>query len=179
MGILSSLNFYRDLCMLSQPPWVYICISLVVPGKHCFLEAIHYLWLLKKILPSPLSQIVQTSHLGFSASKSLILNILPSCRSLCWLPSVAKSFSVERGMIHGYSDMSLGVIGSLCSFHRKILVVFPVGPMTSLVLELIYSIRNGTPFHAVALNSIKKWLGGWLVTFITFVPHCIRGITSL
>lgn len=59
--------------------------------------------------------------------------------------------------------MSLGVIVSLCSFHRKILVIFPVGPMTSLVLELIYSIRNGTPFHGVALSSIRKWLGGWVV----------------
>lgn len=64
-------------------------------------------------------------------------------------------------MIYGYSNMSLVVIVSLCSFHRKILVVFPLGPMTSLVLGLINSTRDGNPFHGVVLNFIKKWLVGY------------------
>lgn len=79
---------------------------------------------------------------------------------------------------YSYSNMTLGVILLLCLFISVLVVHFPLGNMTYLVLYswLPNSVRYGFQVMESASHPIKNWL----VTPITFVPllHnwvCIAG----
>lgn len=138
---IGCLELAQVLLMLSQLLWVLLtCVLLpVVSRQHCFLVALHCLWLLESSHP-----FFPNEHWeeGLWCDVLFMLRILQS-PILCNLTnpwSLLIASTAERSIfwcvlrdaiIYGYNNTSLGIGLILCLFSRKI-VASLLGSMTCL-----------------------------------------------
>lgn len=131
-------EFVQVLCMLSQSQWVLLGFSPSVSEKCYFSGVTNLCWLL--IFLWPLSHkdlralngraLMKTAHLPLSLSLSSCFQLWVSVLTTIYCKKKLVWWGFSDALIHGYRNMYLVVVSLLCSLCRRIVVGFPVWPIS-------------------------------------------------